>query len=244
MLERACPCVTTYRVPLGATFTPDDVPERFEPGWVLAKAAHSALADGDPDEGTRQIQVETPWGELTVEARGAGSLLVELPRMEIAVERTLLSATAMQLGLAPATIEQTRSTIQVVDVGRQVLVAPLPDGDEVRNAPENADPSKAPQIDTKEAVAYAVTQRTPYVKILGRLWGPAEPLSALAAAAVHLVRSGTLRATYPRTRIVGQIVPGEGDERCEITVQAKKIQDKPKLERLLVGGKVAAVSSG
>lgn len=228
----------TYRVPFGATHAPGDKAETFDPGVVLAEAADRFQgAGGSREEGTVESTLETPWGTLKVEARGRGEILVETPAHAVPDQPVMLESACQRLGIQRALVEEAGAQLRVVDVGRPVLVVPFPHPDAVRNAPEDADPSQVPMVDATAGIAYARTQTSPYVKILGRLWGDAEPLTALAAASLHLVRSGTFRPTYPRTRIVGQIV-NRGEDRCEITVQAEKVGGEPKVTQVLVGGDV------
>lgn len=227
----------SFRVPFGATYEPGRYEEAFEPGAVLATAAAEVeKTSGSREEGTRERTFETPWGELKVEARGTGDLVTQVPHVEVPDRPVMLQAAARALGIEAALVENA-GQIQVVDVGRRLLVVPFPSPDAVRNAPEDADVSSVPAVDAEAGIVYAQTQRSPYVKLLARTWGDAEPLTAVAAAGVHLVLSGGFRPTYPRTRIVGQLV-NHGEERCEVTVAAEKVGGEPKITDVLVGGKV------
>lgn len=233
--------VSRFRVPFGAMHAPGEKPEDFDPGVVLATAAHKLEASsGSREQGTVERTLETPWGSLQVEARGRGEIVVETPAHALADRPVMLQAACRQLGIDAADVEASKAQIREVDVGRDVLVVPFPSADRVREVPETADPSGVPMVDAAWGVVYARTQTSPYVKILARAWGGAEPMTALAAAALHLVTSGTFRPTYPRTRVVGQIL-NHGEEACEITVQAEKVGGEPKVTRLLVGGEVTPV---
>lgn len=230
-----------FRVPFGATHAAGEKPEAFDPGVVLATAAQTLdRASGSRESGTVEQTLETPWGPLQVEARGRGELLVETPAHTIPDRPVMLQAACRALGIDAANVEASKAPIRVVDIGRPVLVVPYPSADAVRHAPETADPSGVPMVDATAGIVYARTQTSPYVKILGRAWGDAEPMTALAAAALHLVREGPLRPTYPRTRTVGRLV-GHGDDTCEITVQAEKVGGEPKVTKVLVGGDVVPV---
>lgn len=230
-----------YRVPFGATHEPGETGGAFDPGVVLATAAGDLeKGAGSREEDTRERTLDTPWGKLGVEARGSGAFLTETPDWEVSDRPVMLQAAARALGIEPAMVEETGAQIRTVDVGRKVLVVPFASADAVRNAPQEADLGGVPMVQVDAGIVYATTQRSPYVKLLARTWGDAEPLTALAAAGLHLVRSGTMRPTYPRTRIVGALV-NHGEERCEITVQAEKVGSEPKVTALLVGGDVEAV---
>lgn len=230
--------MTRYRVPFGAVYAPDDAPETFTPGVVLAKAAAELGPEsGSREEGTVERTFDTAWGSLQVERRGRGELLTETPAHGIPGPPVMLQAACRRLGVEPVLVEKAGGGIQVVDVGRPVLVVPMPDPDEVRKAPAEGDVGAVPGADAEGGVVYAQTQRTPYVKLLARVWGEAEPLTALAAAACHRTGSGAFRPTYPRTRFVAQLV-NQGEEQCEITVEAEKVGGEPKVTKLLVGGKV------
>lgn len=227
-----------YRVPF-ATVSPDAEPSRFDPGPLLARIVAEGLLKEGP-KGTVEGTVSTPWGDLEAERRSADEVLIDTPTAEVSQRQVLMTVAATKLGVEKATIERSHGTIQEIDVGERVLVCPYPTADGVRNAPDEADPSGVPAVDATAGIAYAVTQESPYVKIFGRLWGDARPLTALAAAGVHLVGSKGFRPTYPRTRIVGSLV-NHGEESCEITVQAHQAGDGPAIERVLVGGTVRPV---
>lgn len=229
--------MSRFRVPFGATRASEDQTEAYDPGVVLAAAAEQMdLGDG----GTREATVDTAWGALGVEARERGVLLAETPRVEVADAPVMLQAGCRRLGLDPDRVEATGAQMRVVDVGRRVLVVPLPDPEAVEAAPADADPGGVPAADAELGVAYAHTQTSPYSRVVARVWGTDEALAPLAAAATHLIPSGTMRPTYPRTRVVARLV-GREDEEVEITVEAEKAGGTPKVTRVLVGGEVVPV---
>lgn len=219
------------RVPFGRIVEPGDVGEAYDPGAVLALA----LAEGPPEQG-RPRDLETPWGSLRVESKPDGVLLAATPAAHVAVPRILTAMVSMKLGLARGRVDATGLSIQVLDVGRPVLVVPLPDAEDITSLPEEASLEDLPGVSAHQAVVYARTQRTPYVKLLGRVWGEGELLAAAAAAAVHQVVGGGVRATYPRTRVVVELVGHEG--RAEVSLVLKSKGGAPSVERLFVGGRV------
>lgn len=232
--------MAVYRVPFDEV-RPDEDTDAFDPAPVLARISDEGLLD-EQAKGTVEGTVDTPWGELGAENRGEGVLLVDTPAAEVATDQVLLNVAAMKLGIDKDNVQQSRGSIQEIDVGEPILVVPMGGADEVREAPEKADPSSVPGVDTKGGIVYAVTQESPYVKLIARLWGTARPMTALAAAGMHLVLSEGFRPTYPRTRIVGQLLD-HGEEQCEITVQAREVRGGPVVERVLVGGVVRPIDT-
>lgn len=221
------------RVPFGVVPDPSSVPSEFSAAHALA-LAYAALAGKDPGAAA---DLDTLWGKLRAEARSGGQLAVTTPRMQVAVPRILTISAAGQLSVPKPAIDASNMPLQVIDVGRTVLVVPVATKEHVLAAPPTADLAKVQGARTTAGILYAQTQYTPYTKLLGRLWGDAEPLTALAAAAYHHVTNGGIRATYPRTRIVGELVD-RGDERAEITVEVAKAGDQPRITGLYVGGRV------
>lgn len=187
----------------------------------------------------KEAKVQSPWGGLSAEARERGVLLASTPRHEVSERPVMLLAACRRLGLDPGPVEATGAEMRVVDVGRSVLVVPFEDEASLDDAPEDADVSGVPGHEVEEAVGYVHTQSTPYARILARSWDAPEPLAGLAAASLHLVTSGIMRPTYPRTRVVASLVDEEGE--AEVTVQARKAGGSPVVERLLVGGRIEAL---
>lgn len=227
-----------YRVPFDRV-DPGEEPDEFDPGPVLAGIVDRDLLSEGP-KGTIEGTVASPWGELGAERRDDREVLVETPRAEVSARQVLLNAAARSLGVERALVEASPGTLQELDVGPRVLACPLPGPDAVRDAPADADPSGVPGVEATGGIAYAVTQESPYVKVLGRLWGSARPMPALAAAGLHLVLSEGFRPTYPRTRVVGSLVD-RGEASCEVTVQARQAGGGPAIDRVLVGGRVERV---
>lgn len=234
--------MVAYQTPFGGRFDPDRAPEAFSPGNALARA-RAAVEGKDLSQEGELPPVETPWGTLRVETRSQGQLVVQTPAAEVTAPSVMVTIAAMRLGLDQAAIEATDTPIQVIDVGRQVLVVPV-DGRQHLDADiGEVDLSAIPGVSAEQAIVYTRTQRTPYVKILGRVLGDGDPLTCLAAAALHIVVNNGVRPTYPRTRIVGELV-GHGDDHAELTVEAEKAGHTPKIKRLFVGGKVAPATTG
>lgn len=228
--------MAAYQTPFGGRFDPGQASDAFLPGIALARAL-AALEGKDLSQESDLPPVETPWGALNVETRSQGQLVVQTPSSEVTAPRVLLNVAAMRLGLDREAIEATDMAIQVVDVGRPVLVVPVDGREHLADAPDDVDLSTVPGVSAKQAIIYTRTQRTPYVKILGRVLGEGDPLTCLAAAALHIVVNNGVRATYPRTRIVGELV-GHGDDHAELTVEAEKAGHTPKIKRVFVGGKI------
>lgn len=225
-----------YHTPFGGRFDPDQASDAFLPGIALARALAAVEGKDLSQEGDLPA-VETPWGTLTVETRSQGQLVVQTPRAEVAAPRIMLNVAAMRLGLDREAIEATDMAIQVIDVGRPVLVVAVDDRKRLANAPGDVDLSTVPGASAEQAIIYTRTQRTPYVKIRGRVLGKGDPLTCLAAAALHIVVNNGVRATYPRTRIVGEL-DGHGDDHAEMTVEAEKAGHTPKIQRVFVGGEI------
>lgn len=230
--------VADYRVPF-ARVSPDEEPERFDPGPILARILEEDLLELGA-KGTAEGTVSTPWGGLKAERRGETEVLVSTPTCEITARQVLLNAAVRSLGIDKKGIETSHGTIQEVDVGQRVVVCPLSSDDRLRETPDDVVPSGVPGTQAEAGVAYAVTQESPYVKLLGKVWGDVAEMTALAAAGLNLVVSDGFRPTYPRTRIVARLL-GRGDEECEVTVQAEQAGGGPAVERVLVGGDVQPV---
>lgn len=232
--------MSRYRVPFGGEHRPDETSPQYHPGVALALAASNLQGTA---EQAREGKVQTPWGDLEAERRDRGLLLVATPRRSVSSQPVMLQAACRTLGLDPAPIEATGAQMRVVDVGRSVLVIPFDEPEDLEAAPEKADITKVPGVEAEESVGYVHTQTTPYARIEAITWGGIEPLAGLAAASIHLVTSGLLRPTYPRTRVVATRLPNEEDEEAEVTVQASKVGGEPKIELVLVGGEVEEIES-
>lgn len=228
--------MATYLTPFGDRADPDEEPEAFDPGIALARAARM-LGDKDLSKDDELPPVDTAWGSLALETRSQGQLVVQTPRAQVATPRVMVNVAAMRLGLDREAIEGTDMPIQVIDVGRRVLVVPVGGREHVATDPGDVDLSTIPGVDADQAILYTRTQRTPYAKLLGRVLGKGDPLTCVAAAALHLVVNNGVRPTYPRTRVVGELV-GHEDHRAETTIEAKKAGHTPSVQRLFVGGRV------
>lgn len=229
--------MTRYRVPF-AEVSPDEEPETFDPGPLLARIVADELL-ADAGAGTAEGSIKTPWGSLGAERRDVYQVFLATPEAEVSARQVMLAVAVRELGVDRASLEAALGAIQEIDVGQPVLVVPLEDVEDVEAAPTGADPSSVVGVDAEAGVAYAVTQTSPYVRLQARLWGEVAAMTALAAAALHLVLAEGFRVTYPRTRVVGQLV-GEDDE-AEVTVQAHEAGAGPVVERVLVGGTVEPV---
>lgn len=224
-----------YRVPFDQV-SPDETPSDFDPSLVLARIVDEGLLE-EGAKGTVEGTVETAWGELGAERRGEDEVFLETPSAEVSQRQVMLNVAAMKLGVERSAIEGSHGAIQEIDVGEPVLVCPFASEELLREAPETADPSTVPGVEAEAGIGYAITQRRPYARILGRSWGNARPMTVLAAAATHLVLSEGFRPTYPRTRVVGRLL-AHGEEEAEVTVQAREAGHGPVVERVLVGGRV------
>jgi len=228
--------VPGYRVPFGQA-SPDEETEDFDPGPVLARIVDEDLV---PDNGgTAEGSIDTAWGKLAAERRGGEEVHVTMPEAEVTSRQVMVNVAAMKLGVDKALVEETEAAIQAIDVGEPVLVCPLPGEDAVRDAPTQAQVATVPGVEAEIGVAYTVVQTSPYARIVARSWGEGPPMTVLAAAAVHLMLSERFRPTYPRTRVVAELVDEEGE--VEITVQAREAGGGPVVERVLVGGPVEAL---
>lgn len=226
-----------YRVPF-AQVSPDEEPETFDPGPILARVVDEDRLAAE-DRGTAEGDVKTPWGSLGAERPEPDEVLLETPAAEVSARQVMLAVAARTLDVDRARLEAAQGAIQEIDVGQRVLVVPLSSPEHVEQAPEHADPSGLPGVEADVGVAYAVTQTSPYVRIRARTWGGPPAMTALAAAAMHLVLAEGFRPTYPRTRVVGQLVDDEAE--AEIRVQAREAGAGPVVERVLVGGRVEPV---
>jgi predicted PhzF superfamily epimerase YddE/YHI9 len=218
--------------PFQVAFEPGDPPEAYAPGYVLALARAAGLPKGDGPG-----RVESPWGTHQVETRSEGQLVASTPAHAVTVPRVMTAVAARALGLSAEDVDATDRPIQELDVGRRVLVVPLPSKEHLADMPDEAELGKVPMVSADQAIAYARTHRSPYAQIQGRLIGEGDPLLCLAAASLHLVYNLGVRPTYPRTRVVARLV-GHGEERAEVTVAAKKAGHEPKVQTLFVGGRV------
>lgn len=190
------------------------------------------------EEGVREGSVESPWGSFHAEVNPRGLVMATLPLHEESDRPVMLQAACRVLGVDPGPVRETGVEMRVVDVGREVLVVPVASEEALEALPEKADVSGVPGHDAVGGVAYVHTQTSPYARVVARAWGGADPLSLFGAVGVHLVRSGRMRATFPRTRIVGSFL-GE-EEACEVVVQARKAGGEAVVERVLVGGEVSS----
>ncbi|MDX1611584.1 MAG: hypothetical protein R3185_04390 [Candidatus Thermoplasmatota archaeon] len=230
--------MTRFETPFGRIVDLDEKPDRFDPGYALV-LAHQALEAGATGPGEQQ-PVSTPWGELVAEPRGEHGIVVSLPRHEITAPRVMTTVAAMRLGIDRTQVDESGMAIQELDVGTRVLVVPVASVEDLTDGEDPPDLAGVPGTQSEMAVSYTRTQRTPYVKLRGRLLGPGDALAGLAAAAMHLVTQQGVRATYPRTRVVGELTGHDGAF-AEITVQAKKAGHGPSVQHLFVGGPVAPV---
>lgn len=235
--QEGSPCwgaVPRYRVPF-ARVSPGEEPEAFDPGPVLARIVDEDLL-ADAGASTAEGSIKTPWGSLGAERRDVDEVFLETPEAEVSARQVMLAVAVRELGVERASVEAALGAIQGIDVGEAVLVVPLEEVEDVQTAPAEADPGAVVGVDAEGGIAYAVMQTSPYARIRARLWGEVAPMTALAAAAMHLVMAEGFRVTYPRTRVVGQLV-GVDDE-AEVTVQAREAGAGPVVERVLVGGTV------
>lgn len=229
--------MSRYSVPF-ARASPTDEPGIFDPVPILARIVDEDLLE-DTGQGTAEGTVKTPWGALEAERRASDEVFLETPEAEVSARQVMLAVAARQLGVDRASVEAADGAIQEIDVGLPLLVVPLDAPEDLEAAPADADPSGLPGVEAEAGIAYTVTQTSPYVRIQARRWGDVPPATALAAAAMHLVLAEGFRPTYPRTRVVGQLVDEEGE--AEVTVQAREAGAGPVVERVLVGGQVQPV---
>jgi len=226
------------RVPFGGVHDDDEVGPYLVPGAVLARGvANLPLPADRPAKGSFTVDLATPWGALAVEVRDEDKLLAVLPAPNVVAPRVMLAMAAARLGIEAKRIESSGMPMQTLEMGRAILVVPVAEADHVRSTAADADAAQVPGAKAEAGVVYARTQRTPYVKVLGRVLGGADPLAALSVAAVHLVTNGGVRPTYPRTRVVGELVDREG-ERCEMTLDLVQAGHGPRVKLVLVGGTI------
>lgn len=221
-------------MPFDRRVTLEETKGSFDAGVALGFAA-DAFGEG---EGAREGTVETPWGSMHAEVNDRGLVLATLPSHEESDRPVMLQAACRVIGIDPGPVRETGVEMRVVDVGREILVVPMRDEDALEALPSKADVSGVPGHQATGGVAYVHTQTSPYARVVARVWGEEDALASLGAVGVHLVLSGGMRATFPRTRIVASVVGGKGE--CEVIVQARKAGGQAVVERVLVGGQVAS----
>ena len=210
---------------------------------VLGAAAAAVRAGTLAPDPARPVEhlVQTPYGEVRIEAHGAPGaptlVLYETRAAATLRDRLMVQLVSMTVGIPAARIAAANAPVQVLDLGRPTLVVPVGSPDALAALKEGPTDRLAPGI---EAVcAYVVTQRRPYVKMTTRVVPQAlqtEPL-VVAAAAVHALNTAVLRADYPITRIVCS--PPGAESRIECRCHLVQGQGGPRWVRLRVGAEVA-----
>ncbi len=227
----------TFRIPFGRRVEAKEAKGTFDAGVALAFAADALGVE----EGVREGWIETSWGSVHAEVNPRGLVMVSLPSHEESNRPVMLQAACRVLGVPAGPVQETGVEMRVVDVGREVLVMPVVSEEALEALPESVDVSGVPGHDPVSGIAYVHTQSSPYARVSVRALGEGDVLGLMGAVGVHLVRSGGLRATFPRTRIVGSLV-GDEEEECEVVVQARKAGGEAVIDRVLVGGEVSLVS--